>query len=136
MNRNLEEGGELGELVGLVGENKVAVSGNVHLVVQHNPLGLVVLVDHLGLDVRDVFAVIVNVLLGRLPVLHDIVIVPVVDDEDAAGLEHVVHVLDAGLLVPEIEIYTRSQKSPPTDLRSPWSSIRWGKELPMQMMES
>lgn len=99
-NTNLEEFSKVGKGPGLVGENKVTIALNVHGVVQHNLLGLVVFIDELGLDVLDVFAVVVNVLLGGLAVLEDVVVVSMVNNENTSGLQHVIHVLDAGLVVP------------------------------------
>merc|ERR1719402_1638069 len=98
----LEKAGELSQGPRLIRKDEVAVALNVHLVVEHNPPWLVVLVDDLGLDALDVLAVVVDVLLWWPPVLEDVVVVPVVDDQDASGLQHVVHVLNASLVVPEV----------------------------------
>ena len=69
-------------------------------VVQHDLLGLVLLVDRLGDHLVDA-AVVVDVLVVGLAVLEDVVIVPVVDDEDSAGPQEVVELLEGCLLVPE-----------------------------------
>merc|ERR1719370_2159446 len=98
----LQKVGEFGKSPRLVRKNEITVTLNVHLVVQHDLPRLVVLVDDLGLDALDVLAVVVDVLLWCLPVLEDVVVVPVVDDEDASGLQHVVHVLNAPLVIPKI----------------------------------
>ena len=86
---NLEELSKVGERPGLVGENKVTIAFHIHGVVQHNLLGLVVFVDELGLDVLDVFTVVVNVLLGGLAVLEDVVVVSMVYDQNSSRLQHV-----------------------------------------------
>ena len=133
----LQKAGELSQGPRLIRKDEVAVAFDVHLVVEHDLPRLVVLVDDLSLDALDVLTVVVDVLLWCLAVLEDVVVVPVVDDEDASGLQHVVHVLNASLVVPEERRKSNKLllKNPP-HLKSPWSSMRWGKELPMQMMAS
>merc|ERR550517_1112486 len=96
----LQKVGEFGKSPRLVRKNEITVTLNVHLVVQHDLPRLVVLVDDLGLDALDVLAVVVDVLLWCLPVLQDVVIVSVVDNQDTSGLQHVIHVLDAPLVKP------------------------------------
>merc|ERR1711872_594412 len=99
---SLQKAGELSKGPRLIRKDEVAVALDVHLVVEHDPAWLVVLVDDLCLDALDVLAVVVDVLLWCLAVLEDVVVVPVIDDQDASGLQHVVHVLDASLVVPEV----------------------------------
>merc|ERR1719397_2470671 len=101
---SLQKVGEFGKSPWLVREKEITVSLDVHLVVQHDLPWLVVLVDDLGLDALDVLAVVVDVLLWCLPVLQDVVVVSVVDDEDTSRFEHVIHVLDAPLVIPEEEL--------------------------------
>ena len=48
----------------------------------------------------DVGAVVVNVLLGSAAVLENVVVVAVVDDEDAARLQHALKILETFLVVP------------------------------------
>ena len=98
----LQKAGELSQSPRLIRKDEVAVALDVHLVVEHDPPRLVVLVDDLGLDALDVLAVVVDVLLWCPAVLEDVVVVSVIDDQDASGLQHVVHVLDASLVVPEM----------------------------------
>ena len=102
----LQKVGEFGKSPWLVRENEITVALNVHLVVQHDLPWLVVFVDDLGLDALDVLAVVVDVLLWCLPVLQDVVVVSVVNDQDTSGLQHVVHVLYAPLVIPEEELVT------------------------------
>ena len=106
----LQKAGELSQGPRLIRKDEVAVALDVHLVVEHDPPRLVVLVDDLCLDALDVLAVVVDVLLWCLAVLEDVVVVPVIDDQDASGLQHVVHVLDASLVVPEKEKRRKSNK--------------------------
>merc|ERR1712079_146192 len=101
---SLQKAGELSQGPRLIREDEVAVALDVHLVVEHDPPRLVVLVDDLCLDALDVLAVVVDVLLWCPPVLEDVVVVSVIDDQDASGLQHVVHVLDASLVVPEVTV--------------------------------
>merc|ERR1719285_1686006 len=101
---NLRELGEVGKSPRLVRKNEITVSLNVHLVVQHDLPWLVVFVDDLGLDAFDVLAVVVDVLLWCLPVLQDVVVVSVVNDQDTSGLQHIVHVLYAPLVIPKISV--------------------------------
>merc|ERR1712233_21567 len=88
----------------LVRENEITITLDVHLVVQHDLPRLVVFVDDLGLDALDVLAVVVDVLLGCPPVLQEVVIVSVVDDQDTSRLQHVIHVLNAPLVIPKISV--------------------------------
>ena len=97
----LQKAGELSQGPRLIRKDEVAVALDVHLVVEHDLPWLVVLVDDLCLDALDVLAVVVDVLLWCLPVLQDVVVVSVVDDQDTSWLQHVIHVLDAPLVVPE-----------------------------------
>ena len=99
----LQKAGELSQGPRLIRKDEVAVALDVHLVVEHDPPRLVVLVDDLCLDALDVLAVVVDVLLWRLSVLQDVVVVSVVDDEDTSRFQHVIHVLDAPLVIPEEE---------------------------------
>merc|ERR1712055_32866 len=101
---SLQKVGELSKSPGLVRENEITVSLDVHLVVQHDLPWLVVFVDDLGLDALDVLTVVVDVLLWCLAVLEDVVVVSVINDQDTSGLQHVVHVLDASLVVPEVTV--------------------------------
>merc|ERR1712130_454060 len=73
----------------LVRENEITITLDVHLVVQHDLPRL---------------AVVVDVLLGCPPVLQDVVIVSVVDDQDTSRLQHVIHVLNAPLVIPKISV--------------------------------
>ena len=107
----LQKVGEFGKSPRLVRKNEITIALNVHLVVQHNLLRLVVFVDDLGLDALDVLAVVVDVLLWCMPVLQDVVVVSVVDDQDTSGLQHVIHVLDARLVVPEEKSVTYVAKA-------------------------
>merc|ERR1719239_1341472 len=100
----LQKVGEFGKSPRLVRKNEITVTLNVHLVVQHDLPRLVVLVDDLGLDTLDVLAVVVDVLLWCLPVLQDVVVVSMVNDQDTSGLQHVVHVLYAPLVIPKISV--------------------------------
>ena len=100
LRHHLQKAGELSKGPRLIRKDEVAVALDVHLVVEHDPPWLVVLVDDLCLDALDVLAVVVDVLLWCLAVLEDVVVVSVIDDQDASGLQHVVHVLDASLVVP------------------------------------
>merc|ERR1719187_1764188 len=75
---SLQKVGELGKGPRLVRKNKITVTLNVHLVVQHDLPRLVVFVDDLGLDALDVLAVVVDVLLWCTPVLQNVVVVSVV----------------------------------------------------------
>merc|ERR1712130_366699 len=88
----------------LVRENEITITLDVHLVVQHDLPRLVVFVDDLGLDALDVLAVVVDVLLWCTPVLQDVVVVSVVDDQDTSRFQHVIHVLDAPLVIPKISV--------------------------------
>ena len=45
-------------------------------------------------------AVVVDVLLGGPAVLQDVVIIPVVDDEDTTGFQHTGKVLEALFVIP------------------------------------
>ena len=81
---NLQKVGKLGKSPRLVRKNEITVTLNVHLVVEHNLPWLVVFIDDLGLDALDVLAVVVDVLLWRLPVLQDVVVVSVVDDKESS----------------------------------------------------
>merc|ERR1719187_2113596 len=101
---SLQKVGELGKSPRLVGKNEITITLNVHLVVEHNLPWLVVFVDDLGLDALDVLAVVVDVLLWRLPVLQDVVVVSVVDDQNTSRLQHVIHVLNASLVIPKISV--------------------------------
>merc|ERR1719192_1682467 len=101
---SLQKVGELGKSPRLVGKNEITITLNVHLVVEHNLPWLVVFVDDLGLDALDVLAVVVDVLLWRLPILQDVVVVSVVDDQNTSGLQHVIHVLNASLVIPKISV--------------------------------
>merc|ERR1712210_221577 len=83
---SLQKVGEFSKSPRLVGKNEITIALNVHLVVQHDLLRLVVFVDDLGLDALDVLAVVVDVLLWCMPVLQDVVVVSVVDDQDTSGL--------------------------------------------------
>merc|ERR1712055_667104 len=106
----LQKVGEFGKSPRLVRKNEITVALNVHLVVQHNLPWLVVFVDDLGLDALDVLAVVVDVLLWCLPVLQDVVIVSVVDDEDTSRFQHVIHVLDAPLVIPKISVVVHQMR--------------------------
>merc|ERR1719239_46017 len=88
---SLQKVGEFGKSPWLVRKNEITITLNVHLVVQHDLPWLVVFVDDLGLDALDVLTVVVDVLLWCLPVLQDVVVVSVVNDQDTSGLQHVVH---------------------------------------------
>merc|ERR1712055_317992 len=99
---SLQKVGEFGKSPWLVRENEITVSLDVHLVVQHDLPWLVVLVDVLG--------VVVDVLLWCLPVLQDVVVVSVVNDQDTSGLQHVVHVLYAPLVIPKISVVVHEMR--------------------------
>merc|ERR1712212_557629 len=99
---SLQKVGEFGKSPWLVRENEITVSLDVHLVVQHDLPWLVVLVD--------VLAVVVDVLLWCLPVLQDVVVVSVVNDQDTSGLQHVVHVLYAPLVIPKISVVVHEMR--------------------------
>merc|ERR1711936_721216 len=101
---SLQKVGEFCKSLRLVRENEITITLDVHLVVQHDLPRLVVFVDDLGLDALDVLAVVVDVLLGCPPVLQDVVIVSVVDDQDTTWLQHVIHVLNAPLVIPKISV--------------------------------
>ena len=45
-------------------------------------------------------AVVVDVLLGSSAMLEDVVIVPMVNDKDTAGLQHASEVLEALFMIP------------------------------------
>merc|ERR1711872_686784 len=75
---SLQKAGELSKGPRLIRKDEVAL--DVHLVVEHDPPRLVVLVDDLCLDALDVLAVVVDVLLWCLAVLEDVVVVSVIDD--------------------------------------------------------
>merc|ERR1719341_1943964 len=107
---NLRKLGEFSKSPRLVRKNEITVTLNVHLVVQHNLPWLVVFVDDLGLDTLDVLAVVVDVLLWCLPVLQDVVVVSVVNDQDTSGLQHVVHVLYAPLVIPKISMVVHEMR--------------------------
>merc|ERR1719209_678537 len=107
---SLQKVGEFGKSPRLVRKNEITITLNVHLVVQHDLPWLVVFVDDLGLDALDVLAVVVDVLLWCLPVLQDVVVVSVVDDEDTSGFQHVIHVLDAPLVIPKISVVVHEMR--------------------------
>merc|ERR1719216_170934 len=107
---SLQKVGELGKGPRLVRKNEITVTLNVHLVVQHDLPWLVVFIDDLGLDALDVLAVVVDVLLWCLPVLQDVVVVSVVDDQDTSWLQHVVHVLYAPLVIPKISVVVHQMR--------------------------
>merc|ERR1711872_1154781 len=78
---SLQKAGELSQGPRLIREDEVAVALDVHLVVEHDPPWLVVLVDDLCLDALDVLAVVVDVLDASLVVPE----VTVVVDEVGEG---------------------------------------------------
>merc|ERR1712055_88678 len=106
----LQKVGEFGKSPWLVRENEITVALNVHLVVEHNLPWLVVFVDDLGLDALDVLAVVVDVLLWCLPVLQDVVVVSVVNDQNTSRLQHVIHVLYAPLVIPKISMVVHEMR--------------------------
>merc|ERR1711970_849001 len=91
----LQKVGECSKSPRLVGKNKITITLNVHLVVQHNLPWLVVFVD---------------VLLWRLPILQDVVVVSEVDDQNTSGLQHVIHVLNASLVIPKISVVVHQMR--------------------------
>merc|ERR1719234_1101570 len=92
---SLQKVGEFSKGPWLVRENEITVTLDVHLVVEDDLPRLVVVVD---------------VLLWCLPVLQDVVVVSVVDDQDASGLQHVIHVLYAPLMIPEISVIVHEMR--------------------------
>ena len=80
-------------------EKEVSILFSLLSVVQDDLLGLPVLVDRLSHHLVD-GTVVVDVLVGGFSVLEDVVVVSVVNDQNAPWLQHVVEVLDGNLLVP------------------------------------
>merc|ERR1712032_1187192 len=76
----LQKVGEFGKSPWLVRENEITVALNVHLVVQHDLPWLVVFV------------------------------VSVVNNQDTSGLQHVVHVLYAPLVIPKISVVVHEMR--------------------------
>merc|ERR1719209_1341818 len=93
---SLQKVGEFGKSPRLVRKNEITITLNVHLVVQHDLPWLVVFIDDLGLDALDVLA--------------DVVVVSVVNDQDTSGLQHVVHVLYAPLVIPKISVVVHEMR--------------------------
>ena len=80
-------------------EKEVSVLFSLLSVVQDDLLRLPVLVDRLSHHLVD-GTVVVDVLVRGFSVLEDVVVVSVVNDQNAPWLQHVVEVLDGNLLVP------------------------------------
>ena len=96
----------------------------IHEVVEGDQIGFVVDVENAGLYVLDVAAVVVNVVGRSLAVLQDVVVVPVVNDEETPGLDNVSEVLETFLVVPHIpmEVWEVGEGVSHTDrgIKAPW----------------
>ena len=80
---------------------------NIHEIVECDQVWFVVHVEDTGLDVSDVVGVVVDVVGGGLAVGEDVVIVTVVNHEHSAGLDEILEVLEAFLVIPQVSMKIR-----------------------------
>ena len=101
---HLQERREFLQQVGLNVKEKVAILLPLLSIVQDYLLRLSVFVDCFRHHFVD-GAVVVDVLVGGFPVGEDVVVISVVDDQDAARLQHVEEILDGNFLVPRKKVF-------------------------------
>ena len=77
---------------------------NVHEIVQSDQVWFVVHIEDTGLDVPDVVGVVVDVVGRSLAVGQDVVVVTVVDHKHSAGLDEILEVLEAFLVIPHVSV--------------------------------
>ena len=77
---------------------------DIHEIVQSDEVGSVVDIQHAGLDVVDVAAVVVDVLGGSLAVSEDVVVVAMINHKETAGLDELVEVLKTFFVVSHVSV--------------------------------